>query len=443
MKLNTAKSYAKTNAAGGGAEAHTSRIQQLERLVASCLLWESTFYTKGNDTADQIKQLTSEVSMAECIRIAVKAKSEWKLRHVPLWLLVCASSKKDPNIRISAAIADCIQRPDELSEFLAMYWKDGKKPIAAQVKKGLAKAFQKFDEYQLAKWNKDGAIKLRDVLFMVHAKPKDQAQADLWKRLVANELATPDTWEVALSGGADKKTTFTEMLNKGNLPYMATLRNVRNMIDSGVDSTLVSYSLLSRAANSKALPFRYVAAARACPSLASVLSDSMLKSTESMEKLSGSTVVIVDVSGSMDSPLSSKADLTKMDAASALAVLTRELSENCRIFSFSNQVKEIPNYRGLGLIDLINKSQPNGGTDLAGALKLIQWNTLPNTPTRVIVITDEQSQSGIIPGFGKFNYILNVATDQHGLSCQGGWERINGFSESFVEWMKVNESSET
>jgi 60 kDa SS-A/Ro ribonucleoprotein len=33
-----------------------------------------------------------------------------------------------------------IQRPDEITEFLAIYWKDGKQPLSAQVKKGLARA---------------------------------------------------------------------------------------------------------------------------------------------------------------------------------------------------------------------------------------------------------------------------------------------------------------
>jgi hypothetical protein len=33
---------------------------------------------------------------------------------------------------------------DELSEFVAIYWKDGRVPLSGQVKKGLAAAFPKF-----------------------------------------------------------------------------------------------------------------------------------------------------------------------------------------------------------------------------------------------------------------------------------------------------------
>ena len=100
---------------------------------------------------------------------------------------------------MAETLARVIQRADELSEFVAIYWKDGHVPLSAQVKKGLAAAFPKFDEYQLAKYDRGGPIKLRDVLFLCHAKPRDQAQADVWKQLVSGSLTTPDTWEVALS----------------------------------------------------------------------------------------------------------------------------------------------------------------------------------------------------------------------------------------------------
>jgi hypothetical protein len=137
---------------------------------------------------------------------------------------------------VGETIEATIQRADELSEFLAIYAKvNGVGPdklkgkLSAQAKKGLAKAFTKFDEYQLAKYDRGGAIRLRDALFLVHAKPKDDAQAALWKRLVANELVTPDTWEAALSGGADKKEAFERLLRDGKLGYLALLRNLRNM----------------------------------------------------------------------------------------------------------------------------------------------------------------------------------------------------------------------
>jgi len=53
---------------------------------------------------------------------------------------------------------------------------------------------------------------LRDVLFLCHAKPKDAEQAAVWKYLVENTLGLPDTWEVALSAGKDKRENFRRCL---------------------------------------------------------------------------------------------------------------------------------------------------------------------------------------------------------------------------------------
>jgi hypothetical protein len=190
------------------------------------------------------------------------------------------------------------------------------------LKKGLAAAFPKFDEYQLAKYNRGGPIKLRDVLCLCHAKPRDQAQAELWKKLIAGALTTPDTWEVALSSGVDKREAWERLLREQKLGAFALLRNLRNMREAGVDESLVLGALGS------ILPFRFLAAARYAPQWEETLEQAMLKCGAETEKLPGKTIVLVDVSGSMTSPLSRGSQMQRIDAACGLAVLLREVAEN-------------------------------------------------------------------------------------------------------------------
>src|SRR3712207_5760319 len=154
---------------------------------------------------------------------------------------------------------------------------------------------------------------------MVHAKPKDDAQAQTWKALVEGTLAAPDTWEVALSGGADKRETFERLLRERKLGYLALLRNLRNMTEAGVDSGLIRDGIIARRGAARVLPFRYVAAARACPQMGPYLDQALSEAIAEMPVLSGRTLVLVDVSGSMDAPLSAKSDLRRIDAAAALA----------------------------------------------------------------------------------------------------------------------------
>src|SRR5215471_13380891 len=188
----------------GAPARHISPELQLRRSMLACMLWEDQFYEDGVAIAGRIRELVAQIPAEKVAALAVEAREKMKLRHAPLLLVREMARLKTHRHLVAETLARVIQRADELAEFVALYWSEGKQPLSAQVKKGLASAFTKFDEYALAKYNRAAPVKLRDVLFLCHAKPLDQAQADLWKRLVDGELATPDTWEVSLSAGADK-----------------------------------------------------------------------------------------------------------------------------------------------------------------------------------------------------------------------------------------------
>src|SRR6185436_11835319 len=99
----------------------------------------------------------------------------------------------------------------------------------------------------LAKYDRAGQVKLRDVLFLSHAKPKDAAQAALWKQFVDGRLPVPDTWEVALSATgqsqAAKREVWERLLRENKLGALALLRNLRNMKQAGVDETPILLAL--------------------------------------------------------------------------------------------------------------------------------------------------------------------------------------------------------
>src|SRR5258705_12549105 len=173
---------------------------QLWRSVLACLLWESQCYEDGVEIAGRIAELVPKVAAEKVGALAVEAREQMKLRHAPLLLVREMARHKTHRALVAETLARVIQRADELAEFVAIYWKDGRVPLSGQVKKGLAAAFPKFDEYQLAKYDRGGPIKLRDVLFLSHAKPRDAEQGGGWKKLVWGRLAPPQTREVGVSG---------------------------------------------------------------------------------------------------------------------------------------------------------------------------------------------------------------------------------------------------
>ena len=411
-------------------------LQKLERSVMSCLLWEDQFYESGVAIALRIEELSRAVAPGDLAAVAIRARTTMHLRQVPLLLLLVLvrTGAGKPGL-VANTIADVIQRPDEVTRFVELYWRHGKRPLAAQVKKGLAKAIRKFDAYQLAKYNRHAkAITLRDVLFLVHAKPDSAVQAETWRMLANGKLRAADTWEVALSKRADKRTTFERLIREHKLGYTALLSNLRGMQRAGVDAALIEEAILARKGAERILPFRYVAAARAAPRFASALDVALGDSIAELSNASGMTLILVDLSASMAELLGKRSDMRRMDAAAALAAIW---PGEKRVFSFSNDLVEIPDCRGLAGIDAILRSQEHWKTYLGRAVADINAR-IPHD--RLVVITDEQSSDPIPDPIAKRAYMINVASYENGVGY-GRWTHMDGFSENVLRFIEAFEAA--
>ena len=443
MRVNTATLAPRKYTHEGARASFTTPKQDLRRSVMACMLWENTFYESGEEIAKRISNLVKLVKAEDVAAIAVEAREKMKLRHVPLLLVVEMAKLKTHRHVVAATAERVIQRADELAEILAIYQmgRAGTKKLnklSHQLQKGVAAAFRKFNEYQLAKYNQDNDIKLRDVLFTVHPVPESDEQQALWNRLVTGTLATPDTWEVALSAskGEAKKEEWERLLQEKKLGALALLRNLRNMDKAGVDEGLIRVSLENTNVD-RVLPFRFVAAARVAPKWEPELEQMMYKGLAGIPKLPGKTVIVVDNSGSMHgTPVSSKSDLDRFDAASALAILVREVCERAVVISFSDNAVIVPARRGFALRDAIKTATSISGTNTQTALMLAGQQGYD----RIIVITDEQSHQSITGPKTNLGYFINVATNKNGIGY-GPWTHIDGFSEAILGYIVASEEN--
>jgi len=366
-----------------GAPTRTSSPEkELERTVLTCMLWEDTFYEGGQSIGDRIQELADKCSPEFVLDLVDKARNDYKIRHASLWLAI-SLLKKGGKIAEKAMYA-AIQRPDEITESMAMYWnkngRNGSVKLPRAWMRAVSRCFvEKFDEYQIAKWNRQDAITLKDAYFLSHPMANAKAMGmkltddriDLFNRLVADELKTPETWETKLSAGEgktstqDKKASFTDLLNRNKMGGMAILRNLRNMLDNGVDKSLVKEKLVGGAHRNPSLPFRYIAAAQMVPQWEDIIDEAMLASFKGeMPRFKGTTAVLVDVSGSMGMQLSAKSMMKRIDAACGLAIFAREASDECRVFQFGTYCKEVPARRGMALRDAIYNNQVGHGTNI-------------------------------------------------------------------------------
>jgi Mg-chelatase subunit ChlD len=203
------------------------------------------------------------------------------------------------------------------------------------------------------------------------------------------------------------------------------------MQEAGVREELVLGALASMKSE-RVLPFRFLAAARKAPQWEEALELAMFRALEGRSsQLAGHTVLLVDVSGSMNYQLSSRSEMKRTDAAYGLAILLREIAEKVTIYTFSNVATRVPARRGLALRDALDQSQPHQGTFLGAALAHVERECA--RCDRLVVITDEQSHDRIGRPHGR-GYVINVASNRNGVGY-GKWMHIDGFSEAVVDYI--------
>lgn len=438
----------------GGLGAQAARQDDaalLRRAVMACLLWEDMAYESGAAGAANIASLVPLVDPRAVADIAIEARQKQKLRHVPLWIAVQMLKYPDHKKLVREVLAGTITRADQITDTLALYWKEGRRPVPRQLKLALADAFGRFNEYQFAKYDRDNEIKLRDALRICHAKPA-HGREDLYGRINKRTLAVPDTWEVALSSGADKKAAWERLIAEGKLGNLAFLRNLRNMVAAGVDSRAIIEGL-ANISDAGLLPLNFFGAAKYAPQYAVEIEAAMFRAYGKREKVPGHTVFIVDVSGSMRARISSKSEFDRIDAAAAMAVLVREICERATIWAtagaYEHKTAQLPNVRGFGLAQSI-RDAPNylggGGIFTRQCLEFVKSEMRGEVPDRIVVFSDSQDcdRGGSLPQpFGRNNYIVDVSSHSRGIGYAGVWTaEIAGWSEHFMDYVLAMEGQD-
>src|SRR6266853_4093739 len=112
----------------GAPARHISSELQLRRSVLACLLWESQFYEDGVESAGRIAELVPKVAAEKVAALAVEAREQMKVRHAPLLVVREMARHQTHRALVADTLARVIQRPDEMTELLAIYWADALGP---------------------------------------------------------------------------------------------------------------------------------------------------------------------------------------------------------------------------------------------------------------------------------------------------------------------------
>ncbi|MDR1181998.1 MAG: TROVE domain-containing protein [Bacteroidales bacterium] len=362
------------------------------------------FYEKNSERLESLRKLIGENDPQFVARLAVYAREQMNFRSIPLVLAVELAKVHIGDSLLSQMTARIVQRADEITELLAYYQmaneRKGTKKLnrlSKQLQIGLQNAFNKFDEYQFAKYNRDAEIKLRDALFLVHPKAKDEEQQLIFNKIVEDSLQTPYTWETELSALGQskfeskeaKKIAFTkkweELINRGKVGYMALLRNLRNILEAEVSINHINIvcetiSSKEKALKSKQLPFRFLAAYRELPQINSGYASKIMNALEEAVKVvaqningfdeSTKVLLACDVSGSMQRAISPKSKVMNYDIGLMLGMLLKSRCKNVvsGIFGDTWKIVNLPDSGVLSNVDAFYKREGEVGYSTNGYL---------------------------------------------------------------------------
>ena len=335
----------------------------------------ASFYESADKRLERIQALIQKCNPVFVAKLAHYARNTMHLRSVPLVLAAELAKVNSGNDLVAKTVNAVVQRADEITELLACYQMTNKRTgtkklnrLSKQMQKGLVTAFNKFDEYQFGKYNTQAEVKLRDALFLVHPKAKDEKQQLIFDKIAAQNLDTPYTWETELSAlgqnkfesDAERKAAFTgiweQLIDSKKLGYMALLRNLRNILEAKVSSAHMSkvcqyLSDTTAVANSKQLPFRFLAAYREVKDLKSGQVSDVLDALEKAVIISAANikgfgednavVIACDVSGSMQKSISAKSKVLLYDIGLMLGMLLQSRCKNVVSGMFGNTWKVI------------------------------------------------------------------------------------------------------
>ena len=375
MKFNTS-TKGSTRTVNYEGEVAYSMDAELELYSLVCTTFvENKFYEKANDLILRMRKLLPNVSLHFATNLAVYARTEMHLRTIPLVLLVELLKLHGNSIEIESAIYKVINRADELAEILSYYQlandRKGTKKLnrlSKSLKRGIAMAFHKFNEYQFAKYNRKTSVRIRDAMFLSHPKPTTDEEKILFKKIADDTLAIPYTWEVILSEagktGRDKKEVWEELIDSGKLPYMATLRNLRNIVEANVSLEHIQKvaDYLSDEENvlhSKQLPFRFYSAYKMISTLPNTkvlvraLEKAMEYSARNVPIGNERIMIATDVSGSMRSPLSKRSVIEYKDVGVVLSAILANAKDNVITSVFAERFELVP--ISLGILATINE----------------------------------------------------------------------------------------
>ena len=350
-KFNAKKENNKAISYEGGSVYNKNLVEDyLNNLFSSFI--EDGFYESRQKKMERFLDLTTEVGNQLgnefLAKTSVFARNELGMRSASQLIASYLNDKKFDNKR--AYYRNFCHRPDDVAEIFGAIDMMGQKRSHATVR-GCGDYLAKLNEYQLGKYKMLGKeYNMYDLINITHAK---SSSAD---NFMKGEIESPDTWEIKISTAkteAERAEEWIRLVKEDKLGYLALLRNLNNILNAmsitGTDDLLliedkIISKLTDEASIKKSLvfPYQIYCAYKNMKSHPFMIDNALDKAFRiacgNMEKFEGKSVIMLDVSGSMEDIISSHSNITIKEVGACYAAALY-ISQDCDFVKFGTDAK--------------------------------------------------------------------------------------------------------
>lgn len=516
---SSAKGKTKTQNKAGGVGYKQKPEHELVGILNTSFV-ENSFYESSGERLQRLRDVMDKCDNKFLAKAAIYARDQFNMRsitHVVAGELASELSGTELGKKFYEKV---VIRPDDMSEIISYLAQDGanlnkrnRVKLPNALKKGFANSIQKFDSYQLAKYKMERRdVSLVDIVNMVHPRPSkkngtvvvntqtylnklsdkqkekkginesnlgDTVEISSLEALTLGLLKSENTWEAKQSAAGKnaetkeeaeqaKKEGWEEQVNKGNLGFMALLKNLRNILQTAPhlsDKVAEQLTDNEKVKNSRVLPFRIMTAAKELEKLPQssdvekvidALHESIEIAVENIPNLDGNTVVFVDVSGSMEHSRLSRDSVMNRDEVACMFGAALNKKMGAKVIAFGSEGQSISLRKSDSVFTNAKKINDDykgsRGTSFEYAME--EMNRLGENFDRMIWITDDQGWFGsdgdnamsILNEYenktGKNVNVYSMQLDSYGTTkfAQNKVLTIPGFSEKIFDLISLMET---
>lgn len=380
----------------GGAVYTKYVIEDWINCLFSCYL-EDRYYESGNKQMNRYLQLTNQVADALGYEFVAKAsffaRNELGMRSISQLTAAYLNDKTFADKR--SYFRNFCHRPDDVAEtFAAIDMIGGKRSHA--VVRGFGDYLSTLSDYQVGKYKLNAKeYNMHDCINICHAHSKS---IDKFK---AGTLETPETWETKISAaGADKAQEWCALVEGEKLGYIALIRNLRNILESAPSAEWIQGILVPQIINEPAIrksliyPYQIYCAyknlgAYYSSNVVVALEDAFRIAARNMPELPGSSLIMLDVSGSMNSLMSAHSNMRIVEVGAVYAAAIYAQSGDCDFIKFGTMAQAEKFFKYGSIFSMIDQMQENAGlgygTQVEAAYELVDRHY-----DRIFLISDMQ-----------------------------------------------------